>query len=306
MTGGIQLNVTSGNREIFLSESQPVLVGLIGRGILKSRTPAMHMREGRRLGVPYIYKFLDTDLLEHADLGSIVDHAQFFGFAGLNITFPYKQEILSHLDEVSPDARRIGSVNTVVFKDGKRIGYNTDFSGFAKNVEMGLGDISGNTVLLIGAGGAGLAVAEALAQCKVKKLLIHDSDAQKSESLVSRFASQVALEIADASQLEAAAKEADGIVNATPVGMAKLPGMPISEDYMEKRHFIADIIYFPLETELLRTARKIGCRTLTGEGMAVFQAVKAFELFSGQIPDPDEMSKTFKSFDEISAADAAE
>ncbi|MDF2372500.1 MAG: shikimate dehydrogenase [Rhizobiaceae bacterium] len=300
------MNVTSENLINPNAVDLSVLVGLVGCGITKSRTPAMHMREGQRLGIPYIYKFLDMDLSDIGDLASVIDRAQFFGFAGLNITFPFKQQVLALLDEVSADAERIGSVNTVVFKNGKRIGYNTDFFGFAENVGIGLGDISGKVVLQIGAGGAGLSVAWALAHCKIEKLLIRDTDGEKAKSLADNLASQIKTEIVSEQMIKTAAQEADGIVNATPVGMASLPGLPISGQYIESRHFVADIIYFPIETELLKAARKIGCRTLSGEGMAVFQAMKAFELFSGQKPDSVEMKRTFKSFDQVSVVGSTE
>lgn len=276
-----------------------VLVGLLGRGIQLSRTPAMHEAEGRAQGLAYVYRLFDTELMGNRapPIAEIIRFAEFFGFSGFNVTFPYKQEILPLLDELSQAARRIGAVNTVVFKAGKRFGHNTDVWGFRESFRAGMAGATCDRVLLLGAGGAGAAVAHALLECGVERLAIADVEPERAGTLVQNleagFGAGRAVVVHD---LPKAAKAAQGIVNATPVGMAKLPGMPIPADCIEARHWVADIVYFPLETELLRAARRKGCRTLSGEGMAVFQAVRAFELFTGIAPDADRMKAAFAAF----------
>lgn len=272
----------------------PFRMGLVGRGIQLSRTPAMHEAEAAAQGLSCLYDILDTDAGTEGTLPEILSRAEADGFAGLNITFPYKQAVMAHLHQMSDAARRVGAVNTVVFRDGKRVGYNTDFWGFAESFGAGLPDAPLDDVLLIGAGGAGGALAHALSDMGARRISIFDTRDGTAEALAKDIA--VAEPVVD---LIDAAARASGIVNATPVGMAKLPGMPIPPALLDARHWVADIIYFPLETELLRTARALGCKTLSGEGMAVFQAVRAFELFTGHAADADRMRATFRTLGEV-------
>lgn len=282
-----------------------VLVGLLGRGIQLSRTPAMHEAEARAREIPYVYRLLDADLMGNPSppLPDILRFAEHLGFSGFNVTFPYKQMILPLLDELSPAAREVGSVNTVVFRNGRRYGHNTDVWGFRESFRREMGGAARDTVLLLGAGGAGAAVARALLDCDVGRLLIADTERSRAEGLADRLSSGFGPDRAEAVRvLSDAAAAADGIVNATPVGMAKLPGMPLDPQHVTARHWVADIVYFPLETELLRHARRAGCRTLSGQGMAVFQAVRAFELFTGIQPDADRMKAAFAAFDRVPAS----
>lgn len=282
------------------ASGRTVLVGLLGKGIQLSRTPAMHEAEGKALGIPYVYRLLDTDRMGGAtgDVTSIVRFAEDFGFSGLNVTFPYKQVVLPLLDELSPAARSIGAVNTIVFRDGRRFGHNTDMWGFAESFRRGLPGAARRHVLLLGAGGAGAAVAHALLESGVERLSIADPEAERAQALAGRLCGFFGEGRCVAAEASSAAATADGIVNATPVGMAKLPGTPIDPALVRSGTWVADIIYFPLETDLLRQARLKGCRTLPGDGMALFQAVRAFELFSGVRPDTDRMRAAFVAFGE--------
>jgi shikimate dehydrogenase len=206
---------------------------------------------------------------------------------------------MDHLDALSDNARAVGAVNTVVFRDGRRTGHNTDLWGFAESFRLGLPDAATGHVLLLGAGGAGVAVAHALADCGVTRLSILDRDAGRAETLARQVAVNRpgcdAAATADAAALFAGDRP-DGVVNATPVGMAKLPGTAIDTALLRPDQWVADIVYFPLETALLAAARATGCRVLPGSGMAVFQAVRAFELFTGRPACPDRMKATFDAF----------
>ncbi|MFC3227730.1 shikimate dehydrogenase [Marinibaculum pumilum] len=272
-------------------------VGLVGQGIGPSRTPAMHEAEGAAHGLDYRYRLLDPAAMAPSpDLGELLDAAERAGYAGLNVTYPYKTAVIDLLDELSDAARMVGAVNTVVFRDGRRRGHNTDFWGFAESVRRFLPDAPLDDVLLVGAGGAGAAVAHALRTLGVRRLLIADAEPQVAERLVDRVSAAAGAALArPVTDMAAAAADVNGIVNATPVGMAKLPGTAIEPDLLAPRHWVADIVYFPLETELLRAARARGCRCLDGSGMAVFQAVRAFELFTGLTPDSDRMRATFEA-----------
>ncbi len=275
-----------------------ILAGLIGAGIQASRTPALHEQEGDAQGLRYLYQLIDLEALQLNinALPDLLDAAELMHFTGLNITYPCKQAVLALLDELSDEARGIGAVNTVVFKDGKRIGHNTDCLGFAEGFRRNLHDVARERVVQMGAGGAGAAVAHALLAEGVQHLSIFDVDMARARDLVNNLAQRFGAGRAQlGNHLENAMAEADGLVNTTPMGMAKLPGTPVPPALLRAELWVAEIVYFPLETELLRNARALGCRTLDGGNMAVFQAVKAFELFSGQTPDAQRMLAHFQS-----------
>jgi shikimate dehydrogenase len=276
------------------------LVGLVGAGIGPSLSPALHEREAAELGLRYTYRRLDLDVLGTAprDVGELVAAARRLGFAGLNITHPCKQLVLDHLDELSPDAAALGAVNTVVFTGGRAVGHNTDWSGFARSVARGLPDAPLGRVVLMGAGGAGAAVAHAALTLGTDRLVVVDTDAGRAEGLAAalreRFGAGRAL-AARPDRLGEHLRHADGLVHATPTGMAAHPGLPLDPEHLRPELWVADVVYRPLETELVTAARALGCRTLDGGGMAVFQAVDAFRLFTGVEPDAERMLRHFQT-----------
>jgi shikimate dehydrogenase len=276
-----------------------VLVGLIGAGIQASRSPAMHEREGAAQSLAYIYRLIDLEVLGLSTeaLPQLLASAHRFGFVGLNITHPCKQAVIPLLDELSSDARAIGAANTVVFgADGRTVGHNTDWYGFAESFRRELADAPRTRVAQLGAGGAGSAVAHALLTLGVGELSITDIDqgraARLAAELCGRFGSGRAIASTDPART---VRAADGLVNTTPIGMVGHSGMPVSADLLRPDLWVADVVYFPLETELLRLARALGCRTMSGGTMAVFQAVGAFRLFTGIEPDADRMLAHFAS-----------
>lgn len=275
------------------------LVGLIGQGIAASRTPAMHEAEAARIGVNLVYKLLDTDQMgdNAPELEELLHYVRLFGFSGLNVTYPYKRAIIPLLDEISDVSRAVGAVNTVVVRRGRLSGYNTDYWGFRESFQSEMRGVLRDSALLLGAGGAGGAVAQALMDVGVGHLMIADIDGDRAEALAERvrghFPDRTVEAVAD---VAAAAARSRGIVNATPVGMAKLPGTPMPAELLDPAHWVIDIIYFPMETEFLKAARAKGCTAANGAGMAVWQAVRAFEHFTGRDPDPKEMQQTFLSF----------
>ncbi len=276
-----------------------VLIGLVGRGILSSRTPMMHESEGARLGLNCAYGLIDFDALGLSDaaLGPVLAGAARLGFAGLNVTHPFKQSIMAHLARLDGEAEAIGAVNTVVFHDGSSSGHNTDSWGFAASFRAAMTGCSLERVVQFGAGGAGAAVAHALLDLGAADLAIVDSDPGKARDLAGRLAPRFGRRIRTASADPATVGAASGVVNTTPVGMAKYPGVPFAADWLTPRQWVAEIVYFPEETELLRRARALGCRALPGTGMAIFQAVRAFELFTGIAADPAAMTGHFRAAD---------
>lgn len=274
-------------------------VGLIGAGIAASRSPAMHVAEGRAQGLDYRYDLIDTDVLGLGarDLGALLARLQSEGYAGVNVTYPWKRAILDQADRLADSAAAVGATNTLVFTTRGRVAHNTDYSGFAESFRRGRGAHPVGRALLLGAGGAGGAVAQALLDTGVDHLAIHDTSMTAAVALAKAVAARLgAGRVRVALDLPDDVAGADVIVNATPVGMAKLPGCPIDPALLKPRHLVVDIIYFPLETPLLAAARACGCATIDGSGMAVFQAAAAFELFTGLRPDPARMRATFDSF----------
>lgn len=261
----------------------------------------MHEQEATELGLRYTYKLIDLDLLRlgAGAFGDLLIAAERMGFDGLNVTHPCKQSALGYLTELSDEARAIGAVNTIVLRDGRRIGSNTDAIGFAESFRSGLPDAKLDHVVLLGAGGAGAAVAHALFRLGAKRLTIFDLEMQRAECLAGKlrgcFDSGGACAGVD---LEAAMADSDGLIHATPTGMATHPGLPLPEHLLMEGSWVAEVVYFPLETDLLRAAKRRGCRILDGGGMAVFQAAEAFRLFTGIQPDADRMRRHFISMGE--------
>lgn len=270
------------------------LVGLIGAGIGPSLSPALHEREADRQGLRYLYRLIDIDVLgvRPEAVGELVRAARDLGFDGLNITHPCKQLVIGHLDALAPQAEALGAVNTVVFEDGRAIGHNTDVTGFAASFARGLPDVPLERVVQLGAGGAGAAVAHATLTLGAERVTVVDALADRAADLaaaLNRHFGDGRAAHAGPDLLPRLLADADGVVHATPTGMAAHPGLPFPAGLLRPELWVAEVVYRPLETELLRTARALGCATLDGGGMAVFQAVDAFRLFTGREPDAGRM-----------------
>lgn len=277
-------------------QGSPFCAGLIGKGIQASLTPAMHVAEGRAQGLEYRYDLLDLDQIKLGvdQLPELIADAEARGFGGLNVTHPCKQAILGVLDTLSEEATVLGAVNTIVLCDGKRHGHNTDWWGFAESFRLGLPGADLGAVVQLGAGGAGAATAFAILRTGATRLTIFDQDNSRAVALaetMQRHFPQAAVEVGD--HLPKAMAAASGLIHATPTGMVKYPGLPLPADLLQSSLWVAEIVYFPLETALLAEAKRRQCRVLDGGGMAVYQAVKAFELFTGIIPDSDRMRRHF-------------
>ncbi|EMY32412.1 shikimate 5-dehydrogenase [Arthrobacter crystallopoietes BAB-32] len=274
------------------------LVGLIGEGITASLTPPMHEREADLHGLRYLYRPVDLTVIGRpaSAVGELLRQGRDLGFNAFNITHPCKQLVLQHLDEVSDDAARLEAVNTVLLRDGKFIGHNTDFSGFGTGLANGLPDAELDGVVQLGAGGAGSAVAYALLKAGAQSLTLVDLDpervAARAAALAGLFPGQE-VRAGSREDLPRIMAEATGLVNASPVGMHSHPGLPIDGQLLQPHHWVADVVYRPVDTELVRAASAKGCRVLDGGHMAVGQAVDAFALITGITPDAGRMRQHF-------------
>ncbi|MGW4064082.1 shikimate dehydrogenase [Amycolatopsis sp. NPDC004747] len=271
------------------------LIGLVGTGIGPSASPALHEREADELGLRYLYRLLDLDVLRRP-VADVLAAARLAGFDGLNVTHPAKQAVVPHLDELSPEAEALGAVNTVVFRNGRAIGHNTDATGFARSLTRGLPDVRMDDVVLLGAGGAGAAVAHALLSLGTGRLTVHDVDRGRSARLAAALERRFGPGRAVAGDVTGI-RRADGLVHATPTGMAAHPGSPVPAELLRAELWVADIVYRPLETALLAAARARGCRVLHGGGMVVLQAAESFRLFTGAEPDPARMLRHFDALE---------
>jgi shikimate dehydrogenase len=275
------------------------LVGLIGTGVGPSLTPAMHMAEGRAHGLDYVYRPIDLTSLSLAPerVGEVLTWARMLGFDAVNVTHPCKQLVIEHLDTVDPVAADLGAVNTVLFTPDGTVGHNTDTTGFAHGFTEGLPDVRLDHVVLVGAGGAGTAVADALLRLGCTHLTVVDLDVDRASTVARELVGRHPLAQVDASsfdKLSILLPHSDGVVHATPTGMAAHPGVAFDPALLHPDLWVADIVYRPLDTALLAAARAAGCRTLDGGHMAVHQAVDAFALITGLTPDADRMSQHFR------------
>jgi shikimate dehydrogenase len=278
-------------------ETRKLLLGLIGDGIQQSLSPAMHEEEGAQHGLNLHYHLIDLayDPAGAANLPELIEAVRKMGFAGVNITHPCKQAVIPLLDDLSPDARAIGAVNTVVREGRRLVGHNTDWSGFAAGFQRSLPDVPLRQVVLQGAGGAGAAAAHAILNLGAQALHVVDTDLPRAQALTDALAARFSkAKLSAGTDANAALAGADGLIHATPTGMAKHPGVSIDRAALAHRPWVAEIVYFPLDTALLKAARQQGCRVADGGGMAVWQAVGAFELFTGLKPDAARMEAHFR------------
>ncbi len=283
-----------------------VLVGLIGANIQQSLSPALHADAFAAAGIDGYYHLMDVERLPGRTLPQLLDAAKAAGFAGSNVTFPFKQEVVALLDAVDDQAGQTGAVNTVtIAADGRTTGYNTDRHGFRRSFEekFGRAGAEGATVVLIGAGGAGRAVAFALMDLGVAALLAYDKVPARAAALAADLAAHYgAGRCRPAGNLERDVANADGVVNATPVGMHAFPGNPVPTSALHAGQWAADVVYTPIETAFIRAAAAAGARVLDGGGMCVHQAAEAFRLFTGIEPDVARMHRVFR--EALAARDA--
>ncbi|QGF22360.1 shikimate dehydrogenase [Raineyella fluvialis] len=273
------------------------MLGLVGDSISASFTPPMHEMAGPANGMSIAYRPIDLAVLDVGpeDLAEILVWARRLGFTGLNITAPCKQSVIPLLDGLSERATALGAVNTVVFRDGQAIGHNTDWCGFAHSFSRNLPGAAYADVVLMGAGGAGSAVAYGMLDLGVEKLTVFEVDPERGAALVERMGKLFGPQkVQLGTDLAAALASADGVINATTYGMTgHQEGSCVPAELLRPAMWVADCVYLPLETPLIASAREVGCRTLTGGGMAVEQAAEAFRVFTGVEPDAERMYEAF-------------
>jgi shikimate dehydrogenase len=264
---------------------------LIGAPIAHSASPAMHRQAADALGVRYHYQLIEVAGAGREELRVLLDGVRRLGFAGVNVTFPYKEAVVDLLDEMSPGAAAIGAVNTIVAGNNRLVGHNTDTTGFARAVADLVAGSGRGPVAVIGVGGVGKAIAFALAGLGVAEIRIFDTDRAKADKLAGLLRTQSGIAVVD--RIEDALAGAAGVVNGTPVGMLPNRGTPVPDALLHDGLWVADAVYSPLWTPLLTAAKASGARTMTGRELAIYQAADAFELFTGLTPSTIEMGNAF-------------
>jgi len=274
-----------------------VLLGLIGAGIQRSLSPALQEEEARHHGIRMHYQLIDLDSSSRGveALPGLIEAARIMGFAGLNITYPCKQSVIPLLDSLSEEAQSIGAVNTVIRAGDRLIGHNTDGWGWSWGFRRALPHADLSRVVLLGAGGAGSACADAVLRLGAERLIIVDKEEQRAAELALRLNGHFSGSRASASPDVAAALDgATGLIQATPAGMVKMPGTPVPEQLLRPEMWVSEIVTMPLETPLLKAARLIGCPTADGGHMNVGQAIRGFKLFTGLDADAARMDAHFR------------
>lgn len=271
--------------------AQPFLLGLIGSPIMSSAAPFMHEAAAEALGLRAHYRLIDVAGADERGLRAMLDGVRLLGFSGVNVTFPYKEAVVPLLDALSPGAAAIGTANTVVVRDGKLTGHNTDSTGFARAFKAVLGSPGEAPVALIGAGGVGRAIGFALAELGARALHLFDSDAAKATALAARLGSRMTVRVCH--DVAEALAGAGGVINGTPIGMLPNRDSAVPAPLLHENMFVADAVYTPLWTPLLQAARAAGCRVMTGRELCIDQAVDAFRLFTGHEPSRERIGAAF-------------
>lgn len=268
-----------------------LLLGLLGYPIAHSAAPAMNEAAGAALGIRVHYQLLPVADADQAMLGRMLEAVRLTGFAGINVTFPYKEAVLPFIDTLSDGAAALGAVNVIlVGADGRLSGHNTDATGF-RRVAAALGSrVAAGPVALIGAGGAGKAMGWGLLAAGAPSLSVFDPDPARCAALAAALGPARVL---IAACVEDAVAGAAGIVNASPVGMLPDTRSPVPAGLIRRGMFVADAVYHPPLTPLLAAAKAAGAHVVPGRAMSVAQGVDGFALFSGTAPPEEAVAAGF-------------
>ncbi len=268
------------------------VVGLFGYPVRHTASPAFQNAGFCAAGLDWIYLPFEV---HPDDLGEAVGGIVALGFRGVNLTIPHKRAVIEYLDELSPEAEVIGAVNTVDVREERLKGYNTDGSGFVRSIREESGvELVGKRIFVMGAGGAGRAVAVQAALDGAGAVFVCDRDEGRSQSLVSAIGGRIRPGVAklvpfDHALIRDALGGAEIFVDATPLGMKPEDPTSVNVDWLSPDTFVYDLVYNPPETPLLLAAKQRGCRTQNGLGMLLYQGCIAFEIWTGLSAPVEEM-----------------
>jgi len=255
-------------------------IGLIGNNISSSNAPDIHIRLAKIFQIPLKYLLFDLKDKEENYFAVLLEELRVAGFKGVNITFPFKEKVIKHVDNISKNSRNVGSANTLIFKK-KITAQNTDYTGFLKTYNFHFGKNIPGTILVLGAGGVSRAVTFALASLGVEKIFLTDKDKLKVDSL-SRDLSLLNINcvVTKLDQIEKIISSFDGIINCTPVGHYDFPGCPLGNLMPNKKQWIFDVVYTPAKTDFINKGERVGAKIISGIDLFIFQAIDAFLYFT--------------------------
>lgn len=272
------------------------LAGVMGWPVKHTLSPPMQNAAIEKLGLDWVYLPLEVPI---ENLREALEGVRAMGFAGVNLTIPHKIEAVGMIDWVDPEAAAIGAVNTVHILDGQLRGYNTDATGYVRTVEIE-GDFAfkGATILQIGSGGVGRAMAAGAASAGASEVMLYDISAERSaelaETMGKTFSNCTFTVLSDAEALATAAVRAGLIANATPLGMHEGDPLPIAPEALSASHTVFDAVYVPAMTDLLKAAETAGAKPVRGLGMLARQGARSLEIWSGAKPDENLMISVLK------------
>ena len=267
------------------------LAGVLGNPISHSLSPHLHGFWINKYSVNGYYIPL---LVNRTEIGKSLDALKTLGFRGANVTIPFKEEVIKYIDYISETDAKIGAVNTLSINiKGEITGLNTDVYGFLKNLEKSIPQWEKfvDNIVVIGAGGASRAVVSALKYKKIESKKIVNRSAERANFIKDQIDEN--LEIISWSQLDEVLENCDLLINTTPLGMNGQPPLNIRVDLMNKGSIVYDLVYTPLETNLIKSAKENNLQTVNGLGMLIFQAIKGFEEWFGKKPQADEATSLF-------------
>lgn len=274
---------------IFIPDNETKLYGLLGKSLSHSISPALHNNAFRELGINAEYLMLES---KDKDLEEYINSLKSLGFAGWNVTIPYKETIIPYLNGFSSLARASGAVNTVLNRRGRLTGYNTDVIGFQRQLEESGCNLKNKKAAVIGAGGAARAVIAALIQLNAAEITIINRTVENAEKLAGLFREENSKQNFDFCSLKEQeyaepVKEADLVVDTTPVGMYSnniKNKIVINPDYLHKEQLVIDLVYNPLKTKILKEAEKRGAQIGNGLPTLIYQAEASFKLWTTEMP----------------------
>ena len=268
------------------------ITGVIGHPIEHSMSPPMHNNAYKQLNMDYVYIAFHV---QPENIENLINSSKTLDIKGLNVTIPHKTTIIPYLDEIDETAEKIGAVNTIQFKNGIAKGYNTDGIGAIKSIQEHT-TLKDKNILIIGAGGASKAISFTLINENINSLTIANRSQNNAENLINNIKKQTEFTNINYQQInnvDEILNQTDIIINTTPIGMYPNHQVkpPIKTDNINNKHVIMDIIYNPLETQLLKQAKEKGATTINGTSMLINQGLESFKIFTGK-------EATYESFEE--------
>jgi len=266
------------------------ILGLLGKNIEFSLSPKIHNYLSNVMGLNYHYFIFDIE--DSTDLKKAIEAMRVLKIQGVNVTIPYKKDVMQNLDRIDQNVKKLGAVNTIKNEEGQLVGYNTDVDGFDELAYNKGVNFAHKTVSLIGAGGAAAAVVYYLAKTDLKKLYLINRTIGRAEQLKTDFLQDIAqIEVIELSgnRLSTAIDHSDIIINSTPLGLQDRYEQisPIKADLIKEKHTVIDLVYKPRITKLLQDAKDQDARIISGIEMLIYQAVKSFEIWTGALVEYD-------------------